>query len=136
MVHPCVDIPCDVHVPTDRRREIMEAQRADFGQHEEPLMNTPFIIKELEDALTMLKLKKDSGPDKITNEVLLLVPSAKSNYYSSSSGTFCNNCPGMCEEPSTRTTWHSRVVKSTSPLQTTSFSKHPEKLKDGPSPGL
>nr|KAG5694754.1 hypothetical protein BaRGS_002707 [Batillaria attramentaria] len=50
----------------------MEAQRADFGQHEEPLMNTPFIIKELEDALTMLKLKKDSGPDKITNEVLLL----------------------------------------------------------------
>ncbi|KAK7488767.1 hypothetical protein BaRGS_00020064 [Batillaria attramentaria] len=53
------------------RREIRKALRADFGQHEETLMNTPFIIKELEDALTMLKLKKDSGTDNITNEMLL-----------------------------------------------------------------
>ena len=34
-------------------------------------MNSPFVTKELEDALTMLKLKKAPGPDNITNEMLL-----------------------------------------------------------------
>ena len=34
-------------------------------------MNSPFVTKELEDALTMLKLRKAPGPDNITNEMLL-----------------------------------------------------------------
>ena len=34
-------------------------------------MNSPFVTKELEDALTMLKLRKGTGPDNITNEMLL-----------------------------------------------------------------
>ena len=34
-------------------------------------MNSPFVTRELEDALTMLKLRKAPGPDNITNEMLL-----------------------------------------------------------------
>ena len=34
-------------------------------------MNSPFVTNELDDALTMLKLRKAPGPDNITNEMLL-----------------------------------------------------------------
>ena len=61
----------DLQVPTDRKIETREEQRASPVHQEEPMMNSPFITKELEDALTMLKLRKAPGPDNITNEVLL-----------------------------------------------------------------
>ena len=61
----------DLHVPTDRGRETREALRAGFGQHEGPQMSPHFVIKELQDALSTLKLTKAPGPDKITNEMLL-----------------------------------------------------------------
>ena len=35
------------------------------------MMNSPFVPKELEDALTTLKFKKTPVPDNITNEMLL-----------------------------------------------------------------
>ena len=35
------------------------------------MMNCPSVTKELEDALTTLKLKKAPGTDNITNEMLL-----------------------------------------------------------------
>ena len=54
-----------------RKREIREEQRAGPYYHEEPMMNSPFVTKEPEDALTTLKLEKTSGPDNITIEMLL-----------------------------------------------------------------
>ena len=43
------------------------------------MMNSPFVINELDDALTTLKLRKAPGPDNITNEMLLYLgtPSKK-----------------------------------------------------------
>ena len=34
-------------------------------------MTSPFVIKELKDALTVVKLKKATGPDNMTNEMHL-----------------------------------------------------------------
>ena len=68
----------DLQIPTDRRREVREAQRARRDLPEEPLMTAPFVRDELEDALKTLKLKKAPGPDNITNEMLMhLGPKAK-----------------------------------------------------------
>ena len=68
----------DLQVPTDRKRETREEQHASPVHQEEPTMNSPFVTKELEDNLTMLKLKKAPGPDNITNEMLLhLAPAAR-----------------------------------------------------------
>ena len=61
----------DLQVPTDRKRETRKEQHASPVHKEEPTMNSPFVTKELEDALTMLKLRKAPGPDNITNEMLL-----------------------------------------------------------------
>ena len=61
----------DLQVPTDRKRETREEQHAGPVHQEEQTMNSPFVTKELEDALTMLKLRKAPGPDNITNEMLL-----------------------------------------------------------------
>ena len=53
-------------------------QRAGPDHQEEPMMNAPFVTKELEDALTTLKAKKAPSPDNVTNEMLLhLVPRLK-----------------------------------------------------------
>ena len=49
----------DLQVPTDRKRKTREEQHASPAHREEPTMNSPFVTKELEDALTMLKLKKN-----------------------------------------------------------------------------
>ena len=43
----------NLQVPTDRKRETREEQRASPVHKEEPTMNSPFVIKELEDALTL-----------------------------------------------------------------------------------
>ena len=61
----------DLQVPTDRKRETRKEQHASPVHKEEPMMNSPFVTKELEDALAMLKLRKASVPDNITNEMLL-----------------------------------------------------------------
>ena len=61
----------DLQVPTDRKRETRKEQRASPVHKEEPTMNSPFVTKELEDALTMLKLRKSPGTDNITNEMFL-----------------------------------------------------------------
>ena len=68
----------DLQVPAERIREVREAQ-ATFGrQPGEPVMNLPFNMQELEEAMTALQLKKSPGPDNITNEMLLhLGPKAK-----------------------------------------------------------
>ena len=60
----------DLQVPTDRKREIREEQRAGSGHQEEPMMNSPVVTNELEDALTTLKSKKVPGPDNVTSEML------------------------------------------------------------------
>ena len=66
------------HVPADRRREAKEAQREYVCTQGEPMMSTPFTAMELEDAMSMLQLKKAPGSDQITNEMLLhLGPKAK-----------------------------------------------------------
>ena len=68
----------DLQIPTDRKRETREEQRASPAHKGEPTMSSPFVTKELEDALTMLELRKAPGPDNITNEMLLhLGPSSK-----------------------------------------------------------
>ena len=41
----------------------MEEQRAGFHHQEERTMTSPFVTKELEDALTTLKFKKTPVPD-------------------------------------------------------------------------
>ena len=56
----------DLQVPTDRKRETREEQRTSPVHKEEPTMNSPFVTKELEDVLIMLKLRKAPGPDNIT----------------------------------------------------------------------
>ena len=61
----------DLQVPTDRKRETRKEQHASPAHKEEPTMNSPFVSRELEDALTMLKLRKTPSPDNITNEMLL-----------------------------------------------------------------
>ena len=61
----------DPQVPTDRKRETRKEQHASPVHKEKPTMNSPFVTKELEDVLTMLKLRKAPGPDNITNEMLL-----------------------------------------------------------------
>ena len=61
----------DLQVSTDRKRETRKEQHASPVDKEEPTMNSPFVTKELEDALTMLKLGKAPGPDNITNEMLI-----------------------------------------------------------------
>ena len=61
----------DLQIPTDRKRETRKEQHASPVHKEEPTMNSPFVTKELEDALTMLKLRKAPGSDNITNEMLL-----------------------------------------------------------------
>ena len=48
----------DLKVPTDRKRETKEEQRAKPAHQEEPTMNSPCVTKEIEDALTMLKSKR------------------------------------------------------------------------------
>ena len=52
----------DLQIPTDRKRETREEQRAGPDRQEEPIMNSPFVTKELEDALTTLKSKKAPVP--------------------------------------------------------------------------
>ena len=47
----------DLQAPTDRK-ETREEQHASLVHQEEPTTNSPFVTKELEDALTTLKLKK------------------------------------------------------------------------------
>ena len=56
--HPEYAQTSDFEVPTDRKRETREEQHASPVHQEEPTMNSPFVTKELEDVLTMLKLKK------------------------------------------------------------------------------
>ena len=51
----------DLQVPTDRKRETRKEQHASPVHKEEPTMNSPFVTKELEDALTMLELRKAPG---------------------------------------------------------------------------
>ena len=46
--------PSEVQVPTDRKREIREEQRAGSDHQGEPAMNSSFVTKELEDASTTL----------------------------------------------------------------------------------
>ena len=53
----------NLQVPTDRKRETREEQRASPVHKREPTMNSPFLTKELEGALTMLKLRNAPGPD-------------------------------------------------------------------------
>ena len=53
----------DLQVPTDRKREIREEQHSGPNHQEEPMMNSAFVTKELEDALITLKSKKAPGPD-------------------------------------------------------------------------
>ena len=48
----------DLQVPMDRKRETREEQHASPVHQEEPTMNSLFVTKELDNALTMLKLKK------------------------------------------------------------------------------
>ena len=60
----------NLQVSTDRKGKIREEQRAGPDHQEELMLNSPFAIKELEDALTILKFEKAPGPDKITNEML------------------------------------------------------------------
>ena len=61
----------DLQVPTDRKRETRKEQHDNPVHKEEPTMNSSFVTKELEDALTMLKPGTAPGPDNITNETLL-----------------------------------------------------------------
>ena len=61
----------DLQVPTDRKRETRKEQHASLVHKEEPTMNSPFVTKKLENAFTMLKLRKVPSPDNITNEMLL-----------------------------------------------------------------
>ena len=42
-----------------------------LDHQKEQVMKSPFVTKELEEALTTLKFKKEPGPDNITNEMLL-----------------------------------------------------------------
>ncbi|RUS68475.1 hypothetical protein EGW08_023763 [Elysia chlorotica] len=68
----------DLDIPAGKGREIRDAQNSFPEQHEEKLMSSPFVLRELEDALATLKLRKAPGPDKITNEMLLhLGPGSK-----------------------------------------------------------
>ena len=61
----------DLHIPTDRNREISEERYTGSDHKEEPIMSSPFVTKELEDAITTLKFKKAPSPDNITNEMFL-----------------------------------------------------------------
>ena len=66
LIRQCAETS-DLQVPTDRKRE----QRAGSDHQEEPIMNSPFVTKELEDALNTVKFKEAPDPDNITNEMLL-----------------------------------------------------------------
>ena len=64
-----------------------DEQRAGPNHEDEPMMNSSFVIKELEDALTILKSKNVPGPDNITSEMLLhLVPHSKKKLLQMCSG--------------------------------------------------
>ena len=62
----------NIRVPEDRKHQVHEEQRNLLNQEhqEEEYMNKPFNMKELEEALRILKEKKSPGPDKVTNEML------------------------------------------------------------------
>ena len=60
-----------VTIPPNRKKEVREELKQ-TGPHvaTKEYMNKPFNMKELEDALRILKKRKSPGPDNITNEML------------------------------------------------------------------
>ena len=68
----------DLQVPRCREKEVKESQQPPISGHERGIMNAPFTTAELEEALSVLKMKKAPGPDNVTNEMLVhLGPKSK-----------------------------------------------------------
>ena len=60
----------DLQVPNSREKEVKESLQPPPSGHERGIMNAAFTKAELEEALSVLKMKKAPGPDNITNEML------------------------------------------------------------------